>query len=228
MLQVIVVLDVALDERGDVEPQRLAVGEQRLEQHARVVAEVAAGASVEDDLGGLVDHAAIVGGCAGRARGSGVVHRIDAMPGPTLYERVGGMPFFGRLVDQFYADVRGDDLIGPMYANDPADPEMAGPRRRLTLFLVQYWGGPTTYLEERGHPRLRARQSSFHIGTGERDVDAFISALAELRERGPRLEYRQDEHTGDFLPVGDARTWPTIAGLPSLHTAGHSAGCGQF
>jgi selenocysteine lyase/cysteine desulfurase len=73
-----------------------------------------------------------------------------------------------------------------------------------------------------------AVRASFGIGTGERDVDAFIAALTDILERGPRLEYRQDDHTGDFLPVGDARTWPTFAGLPSLGTAGHAAGCGQF
>jgi selenocysteine lyase/cysteine desulfurase len=73
-----------------------------------------------------------------------------------------------------------------------------------------------------------AVRASFGIGTSERDIDAFVGALAELLERGPRLEYRQDDQTGDFLPVRDARTWPAFAGLPSLDTAGHAAGCGQF
>ncbi len=73
-----------------------------------------------------------------------------------------------------------------------------------------------------------AVRASFGIGTSERDVDAFVTALAELLDRGPRLEYSQDDQTGDFLPVGDARTWPTFEGLPSLDTAGHSTGCGQF
>ncbi len=73
-----------------------------------------------------------------------------------------------------------------------------------------------------------AVRASFGIGTSERDVDVFVAAMAGLLERGPRLEYRQDEHTGDFVPVGDARTWPSFDGLPSLDTAGHSAGCGQF
>ncbi len=113
------------------------------------------------------------------------------MPESTLYERVGGMPFFERLVDRFYAGIRDDDVIGPMYPDDPADPEMAGPRRRLALFLVQYWGGPTTYLEERGHPRLRARHFPFPIGTAERDrwlarmgaaIDASDAGEAERAE----------------------------------------------
>lgn len=87
------------------------------------------------------------------------------MPEPTLYDEVGGMPFFERLVDRFYEGIAGDDVLRPMYP----EPELAAARRRLTLFLVQYWGGPTTYLEERGHPRLRARHFPFSIGRLERD-----------------------------------------------------------
>ncbi len=85
----------------------------------------------------------------------------------TLYDQVGGMPFFTRLVDRFYEGVKGDDVLLPLYP-DQAD-DLAGARRRLALFLVQYWGGPTTYLQERGHPRLRARHFPFSIGTLERD-----------------------------------------------------------
>jgi hemoglobin len=85
----------------------------------------------------------------------------------TLYDEVGGMPFFERLVDQFYEGVRADDVLLPLYP-DHAD-GFVGARRRLTLFLVQYWGGPVTYLEERGHPRLRARHTPFSIGGLERD-----------------------------------------------------------
>ncbi|HEX5826081.1 MAG TPA: globin [Candidatus Limnocylindrales bacterium] len=84
----------------------------------------------------------------------------------TLYEQVGGMPFFERLVDRFYAGVAADDVLLPLY---PEPDDLAGARRRLTLFLVQYWGGPTTYLDERGHPRLRARHFPFSIGGVERD-----------------------------------------------------------
>jgi hemoglobin len=89
------------------------------------------------------------------------------MAQPSLYDQVGGMPFFERLVDRFYEGVRGDDVLLPLYP-DPGD-DLAGARRRLTLFLVQYWGGPTTYLRERGHPRLRARHFPFSIGLRERD-----------------------------------------------------------
>ena len=76
------------------------------------------------------------------------------------------MPFFEQLVDRFYQGVRDDPVLLPLY---PDQVDLTGARRRLTLFLVQYWGGPTTYLEERGHPRLRARHSPFDIGILERD-----------------------------------------------------------
>jgi hemoglobin len=82
----------------------------------------------------------------------------------TLYVAVGGMPFFEDLVERFYEGVAGDEVLRPLY------PEDLGPSiRHLTLFLAQYWGGPTTYDDERGHPRLRMRHAPFAIGTGERD-----------------------------------------------------------
>ena len=85
---------------------------------------------------------------------------------PTLFFRVGGMPFFERLVEAFYDGVRTDELLLPLY---PEQPDLTGARHRLTLFLAQYWGGPTTYMEERGHPRLRMRHLAFHVGVLERD-----------------------------------------------------------
>jgi len=84
----------------------------------------------------------------------------------SLYERVGGMPFFERLVDRFYEGVATDEVLLPLY---PEQPDLSGARHRLTLFLAQYWGGPHTYIEERGHPRLRMRHLPFRIGTLERD-----------------------------------------------------------
>ncbi len=85
---------------------------------------------------------------------------------PTLFFRVGGMPFFERLVDAFYEGVCTDEVLLPLY---PEQPDLTGARHRLTLFLAQYWGGPTTYMEERGHPRLRMRHFPFHVGALERD-----------------------------------------------------------
>jgi len=111
----------------------------------------------------------------------------------TLFDRVGGMPFFERLVDGFYEGIRHDPVVGPMYEADPADPDMAGPRRRLTLFLVQYWGGPTTYLEERGHPRLRARHFPFPIGAAARDR-WLLHMRAAIDASGACAEERAELH----------------------------------
>lgn len=83
-----------------------------------------------------------------------------------MYERVGGTAFFEQLVDTFYEGVATDDVLAPLY---PEYPDFTGARHRLTLFLVQYWGGPTTYSEERGHPRLRMRHMPFTIAEPERD-----------------------------------------------------------
>jgi hemoglobin len=82
----------------------------------------------------------------------------------TLYDAVGGMPFFEGLVARFYEGVADDQSLRPIYPDD------LGPStRHLTLFLAQYWGGPTTYDGERGHPRLRMRHAPFAVGPRERD-----------------------------------------------------------
>ncbi len=85
---------------------------------------------------------------------------------PTLFEHVGGFLFFERLVDAFYDGVATDEVLLPLY---PEAPDLTGARHRLTLFLVQYWGGPTTYSEERGHPKLRMRHMPFVVGPLQRD-----------------------------------------------------------
>jgi hemoglobin len=87
-------------------------------------------------------------------------------PTPSLYDRVGGMPFFERLVGAFYDGVATDRVLLAIY---PEAPDLSGARHRLTLFLAQYWGGPTTYSDERGHPALRMRHMRFPIGPDERD-----------------------------------------------------------
>ena len=85
--------------------------------------------------------------------------------GTTLYQRVGGDAFFASLVDRFYAGIESDPLLRPLYPTD-----LARPKRHLALFLAQYWGGPHTYSEERGHPRLRMRHVRFRIGPAEREA----------------------------------------------------------
>jgi hemoglobin len=95
----------------------------------------------------------------------------------TLYERVGGEPFFVDLVNRFYVGVAGDPLLRPLYPDDLQDSS-----RHLALFLMQYWGGPGTYGEERGHPRLRMRHVPFVIGPAERDawLRHMLAAVLEL------------------------------------------------
>ena len=103
----------------------------------------------------------------------------------TLYEDMGGRPTFEKLVSHFYALVSVDPVLRPMYPEE----DMKGAAERLLMFLEQYWGGPTTYSETRGHPRLRARHSIFQIGEVERDawLRNMKSAVDEL-EMKPELK----------------------------------------
>ncbi len=83
-----------------------------------------------------------------------------------LYEAMGGRATFEQLVSHFYALVAVDPVLRPMYPDD----DFKGAADRLLMFLEQYWGGPKTYSEQRGHPRLRMRHAAFHISEVERDV----------------------------------------------------------
>ncbi len=85
---------------------------------------------------------------------------------PSLFFRVGGQSFFDRLVDAFYDGIATDTLVAPLY---PDFPDFEPAKQRLSMFLAQYWGGPATYSEKRGHPRLRMRHFPFHVGPLERD-----------------------------------------------------------
>ena len=107
----------------------------------------------------------------------------------TLYDRAGGTPFFEALVGRFYDAVAGDAVLRPLYP----EPDLAGAQHRLTLFLIQYWGGPTTYDQERGHPRLRMRHMPFAIGPAERDLwlvhmRAAVAGLAPPPDVAAELE----------------------------------------
>jgi hemoglobin len=84
----------------------------------------------------------------------------------SLYQEVGGSDFFVKLVNKFYEGVINDEVIISLY---PDRTDLEGAKERLSLFLIQYWGGPTTYSDERGHPRLRQRHFPFAIGERERD-----------------------------------------------------------
>jgi hemoglobin len=94
----------------------------------------------------------------------------------TVFEVVGGQPFFDALVERFYQHVEADPTLRRLYPED-----LAPGIRSLALFLGQYWGGPATYSEEKGHPRLRMRHAPFAIGGPERDA-WLVAMLAALDE----------------------------------------------
>jgi len=102
----------------------------------------------------------------------------------TIFEAVGGQTFFDRLVERFYIRVADDEVLLRWYP-DPDD--LAPARERLALFLGQYWGGPTAYSDQRGHPRLRMRHAPFGIGAAERDhwVVAMLESLDETLPETP-------------------------------------------
>ena len=124
--------------------------------------------------------------------------------GVSVYERVGGAAFFERLVDAFYEGVATDP---PLLALYPEAPDLTGARHRLTLFLVQYWGGPTTYSDERGHPRLRMRHMPYTIGEDERDrwlrhMSAAIEAVCADLPADDQDDVR-DALYGHVVPAAD-------------------------
>ena len=84
----------------------------------------------------------------------------------TFYEQVGGEETFRRLVHRFYEGVAQDPVLRPMYPEEDLGPA----EERLTLFLIQYWGGPTTYSDNRGHPRLRMRHVPFTVNREAHDA----------------------------------------------------------
>lgn len=97
----------------------------------------------------------------------------------TFYEKVGGQKIFSQLISHFYALVAVDPILRPMYP----DSDLKAAALRLQMFLEQYWGGPTTYSEQRGHPRLRMRHAPFHISRVEHDawINCMQQAVADLK-----------------------------------------------
>lgn len=110
----------------------------------------------------------------------------------SLWHQVGGRPTFERLVRAFYEGVQHDDVLWPMY---PAD-DLEGAIQRLTGFLEQYWGGPATYSQKRGHPRLRMRHAAFKVNPAARDhwLHHMLAALDSLE-----LPPLQHEAFRDYL-----------------------------
>jgi hemoglobin len=123
--------------------------------------------------------------------GSGVPSSAEgAVPdeATTFYEAVGGEPTFRRLVHDFYAGVAGDPELRAIYP----EKDLSGAEERLRMFLIQYWGGPRTYSEQRGHPRLRMRHAPFHVGPRARDA-----WLAHMRVAVDNLDL--PDHAEDLL-----------------------------
>ena len=110
----------------------------------------------------------------------------------SFYEAVGGEETFNRLVSDFYRRVAEDPYLRPVYPSKNLGPA----EEHLRLFLIQYWGGPRTYDELRGHPRLRMRHARFTIGEAERD--AWLRHMrAALDEIG--LDEAHDAQLWDYL-----------------------------
>jgi len=111
---------------------------------------------------------------------------------PSFYEAVGGEETFARLVRRFYAGVESDPRLRAVYPSRDLGPA----QEHLRLFLIQYWGGPGTYSERRGHPRLRMRHARFSIGEAERDawLRHMRAALDELD-----LDQARDEQLWGYL-----------------------------
>jgi len=111
----------------------------------------------------------------------------------TVYELAGGEQTFTRIVERFYAGVAQDPVLRPIYPED--EQQFASSADHLRLFLIQYWGGPAWYSEQRGHPRLRMRHMPFAIGSRERDAwlthmrEAVASVELPEQVRAALLEY---------------------------------------
>lgn len=110
----------------------------------------------------------------------------------TFYEEVGGFETFRTIVARFYEGVAADEVLRPLYPEEDLGPA----EERFLLFLVQYWGGPTTYSETRGHPRLRMRHAPFKVNP-------------EAKDRWLH-HFRAGMDAADLTPEQDARLWDYV------------------
>lgn len=117
---------------------------------------------------------------------------VTPEPGSSLYEAVGGEPAFRQLVGEFYVGVAGDPILRALYPEEDLGPAAD----RLALFLMQYWGGPTTYSRTRGHPRLRMRHAPFAV-------------TPEAKEHW-LTHFRAGLDEADLTPEQDAQFWDYV------------------
>ena len=115
----------------------------------------------------------------------------------SFYEEIGGEAFFADLTAQFYAQVAVDPILRPMYP----DTDLKAAAMRLQWFLEQYWGGPTTYQENRGHPRLRMRHAEFHINLAAHD--AWLNAMRAAVD-GVEMKPEHKEQLWGYLEMAAA------------------------
>ena len=141
----------------------------------------------------------------------GIVTRMGSATTP--FERFGGEPFFDALIGRFYTLVEADPVLRPLYPEEDLGPAA----RRLKLFLEQYWGGPTTYSQERGHPRLRMRHAPFRVDAAAHD--AWVSHMREALD-GAAAQFEVD-------PADESELWEylsraALAMVNTFPTSGHS------
>ncbi|HEY7323667.1 MAG TPA: globin [Streptosporangiaceae bacterium] len=131
----------------------------------------------------------------------------------SLYDAIGGEPTFRRLVHRFYQEVAADPELRRVYPSRSLEPA----EDHLRLFLIQYWGGPATYNELRGHPRLRMRHVRFTIGPAERDawLRHMRTALDELK-----LDPAHDAQLWDYLVMAAG----TLVNQPGERSGGPDLG----
>ena len=110
----------------------------------------------------------------------------------TFYDEIGGMPTFVKIVDRFYEGVATDKILRPLYPEE----DLAPAAERFTLFLAQYWGGPTTYSDNRGHPRLRMRHAPF--------------AVTPAAAQHWLVHFRAGLDAANLTPEQDAKFWDYV------------------
>ncbi|HEU4360467.1 MAG TPA: globin [Mycobacterium sp.] len=120
------------------------------------------------------------------------MEEMNSVQQQSFYDAVGGADTFHTIVARFYQLVAADAILRPLYPED----DLPGAEQRLRMFLEQYWGGPRTYSERRGHPRLRMRHVPFRIGPAQRDawLRCMQTAVAEID-----ADTLGDEHRRELL-----------------------------
>ena len=122
----------------------------------------------------------------------GTMGRVTSSEATTFYDEIGGYDVIHRIVEKFYEGVAGDPVLRPLYPEEDLGPAA----ERFTLFLVQYWGGPTTYSERRGHPRLRMRHAPFAV-------------TPAAKERW-LVHFREGLDSVELTPEQDAQFWDYV------------------